>query len=379
MSGTTRKPGDKGLLPWLVLKSAPGLSNRMIKRLLDRFGDAEAVLASNPRSWRAVARAPEKAWDHLARRQAPEESLQEVAAAVQKGQSIVTYADSAYPPLLREIPDPPPFLFVLGRLPAGTRNVALVGSRTPSPYGVSTAFSLGRDLARAGVCVVSGMARGIDTKAHEGALAGDGSTVAVLGSGLDVVYPPENRGIASAIAERGAVVSEFPPGTGPKPYHFPMRNRIIAGMSAALVVVEAAARSGALITAQMAADANREVFAVPGSVQSAKSAGTNNLIKQGAGLVENAADVLSQMEHVFGFCQDRAGKAPGPALEKLPPPALAPEELPVWEALSAYPEPVDEISRRLAMDVPTLLTLLLTMEIRGLVRQAPGKLFSRGS
>ncbi|MFZ0611744.1 MAG: DNA-processing protein DprA, partial [Desulfobacterales bacterium] len=251
---------------------------------------------------------------------------------------------------------------------------AVVGSRIATSYGLSMAARLGAELAACGVTVVSGMARGIDTAAHEGALQAGGPTVAVLGSGLARVYPVENRRLFQAIVGNGAVVSEFPMLTEPEPYNFPIRNRIISGMSCGTVVVEAARKSGSLITARLAAEQNRDVFAVPGSVQSFKSIGTHTLIKQGAKLVENAQDILEEI--ASSFFTDLRPAERHPPVEKEPPP-LSPDETAVFTALEPYPVHIDDLGRKLSMAPGKLASILLQLELGGLVDQSPGNFFAR--
>lgn len=283
------------------------------------------------------------------------------------GIKYITFEDPDYPELLRQIPDPPPGLFVRGALPGAALWVAIVGSRRPTPYGLQVAESLARDLARAGVVVVSGMARGIDSAAHRGALSAGGCTVAVLGCGPDVTYPPENRRLMEQIAAAGAVVSEFPPGAAPEPWHFPVRNRLISGLSQATVVVEAGEKSGALITADLALEQGREVMAVPGPVHSPQSRGTHKLLKEGARLVEGASDVLEELG---------AGRLfPPSSGEAIP--ALTPDEETVLKMLSTDPVPVDAIIEGCGLEAHSVLSALMFLEVKGLIRQFPGRLYAR--
>jgi len=235
---------------------------------------------------------------------------------------------------------------------------------------VTTTRRLSSDLARRGLVVVSGMARGIDTAAHIGAMDGGGYTYAVLGSGLDRVYPPENLPILKKIAENGAVISEFSLKTDPDAFNFPARNRIISGMSLGAIIVEASKRSGSLITARLAAEQDREVFAVPGSIRSFKSSGTHGLIKDGAKLVEHAQDVIDELRHVLPQ-RPECPKTDGPDM-----PALTVEEREVYDILSPYPAHIDDLVRKLSLDPGKLAGVLLKLELNGLVEQSPGKLFS---
>ncbi len=357
------------LLPWFSLRSVPGIGCHLFKRLLDAFGSPQSVLAASADRLCAVQGLTEKTARALLRHRTPQSALFALDRALDAGYSVVTLSDPSYPPLLREIPDPPAYLYVAGTLDGIERCVAVVGSRHPTDYGVANTWELSRALAERGFTVVSGMARGIDTAAHEGALDGGGKTVAVLGSGLDRPYPAQNRRLAHRIAGSGAVVSEFPPDAGPDAHHFPVRNRIISGMSFGTVIAEATLRSGSLITARLAADQGREVFAVPGSVQSFKSTGTHTLIKQGAKLVEHAGDVIEELLPMLG-----ADTVP-PAPPKAPGPALTEGEAAVCAALGPYPVHIDELARRLSLPAGRLSGLLLALELKGVVRQLPGKQF----
>ncbi len=376
------------LRPWFWLKSVHGVGNLWFRKLLDLFGHPGKVREAGMKGLTAAG-VPDRIARAVASHAMTALVEGELDRALQNpGISIVTLHDPDYPPLLRQIPDPPPFLYSHGSLGSVEKCVAVVGSRNATEYGLSTTQEICRELAAAGVVVVSGMARGIDTAAHLGALAGGGRTVAVLGCGLDTVYPPENKSLFHRIAENGAIISEFPLAEPPIPSNFPVRNRIISGMSRATVVVEASKKSGSLITAGLALEQGREVFAVPGSVHSFRSSGTHGLLKQGAALAENAGDILDflagslsplprvpvtgQKSPVSG--QNRPEQDRNRATE-----APDPEEGMVLEALSPYPVHIDVLIRRLAMEPGYLSGLLLQLELKGLVRQDPGKMFSRGS
>jgi len=310
----------------------------------------------------------------LKQHKTPENVKQDLELALNRGYRIVTMTDADYPVLLREIPDPPPFLYVFGCLESGVKNVAVVGSRNATDYGMAATECLCRDLATIGMTVVSGMAIGIDTAAHRGALSGGGRTVAVLGSGFENVYPAQNRALFHRIAENGAVVSEFPLATEPEPHNFPIRNRIISGISLGTVVVEATKKSGSLITARLAAEQNREVFAVPGSIQSFKSMGTHTLIKQGAKLVEHAQDIMDELANMIQGNETADHPRQNESVDKMP--LLSPEEQLVFESLDPYPVHIDDLARKLAMASGKLSGILLNLELKGIVAQAPGKFFS---
>jgi DNA processing protein len=266
------------ILPWFLLKSVPGIGNLLFKRLIDRFNSPEFIFGAAQDELLEVEGITHRLVAAIKQRKIPDSVKKDFDLVLQKDYKIVTMADSDYPPLLLQIPDPPPFLYVFGRLDGSIKNVAVVGSRNATSYGRSTTRRLCRDLAQLKITVVSGMALGIDSAAHEGALMGKGTTIAVLGSGLENIYPAENRKLFYQIADTGAVVSEFSLTAEPDAHNFPRRNRIISGMSLGTVVVEATRRSGSLITARLAAEQNREVFAVPGSIQSFKSEGTHYIM-----------------------------------------------------------------------------------------------------
>jgi DNA processing protein len=265
-------------------------------------------------------------------------------------------------------------LYISGSLAGTEKNVAVVGSRNATAYGISATQNLCADLTALDITIVSGMALGIDTAAHQGALAGRGKTVAVLGSGLNVIYPAENRRLFERISEQGAVISEFALDTKPEAHHFPIRNRIISGMSMGTIVVEASRKSGSLITARLAAEQNREVFAVPGSIHSFKSTGTHTLIKQGAKLVENAQDVLEELTAFTSQAPAAADSSYHQSAERLA--SLAPDESELCKILSPYPQHIDAIVRKANIEPGKLLSLLLQLELKGVVQQLPGKFFA---
>ena len=362
------------LLPWLGLKSVPGIGNHLFKRLIDHFKSPETVFSATDEELHQVEGMTQRVvvavQNHL-----PSPKLQEeLDRAHRKGYQLVTLLDPGYPPLLREIPDPPPYLYVYGNLEGCQSNIAMVGSRHATGYGLTTTRRLGEDLARLGITIVSGMARGIDTAAHEGALMGQGKTIAVLGCGLDRIYPAENEKLYHRIAQTGAVVSEFALGAKPEAHHFPLRNRIISGMSLGTVVVEASRKSGSLITARLAAEQNREVFAVPGSVQSFKSTGTHTLIKQGAKLVEHAQDIVEELAPLTSLLQTREVSLQKDTADVEA--ALSADEAAVYHTLEPYPVHIDDLARKTGLEPGKLLGILLKLELQGIVQQQPGKMFS---
>jgi DNA processing protein len=335
---------------YLVLNAAPGVSCRAKHRWLEAAGGARQALQLARPDVEALLgeRAAAKVVPFL--ESADPHTLEE--AARRCGAEVVTLADAGYPQPLREIPDPPLALYVRGKVPEHVA-VAVVGTRNPSSDGEYVAHRMAADLAAAGVCVVSGLARGVDASAHRGALEAGGPTVAVLGCGVDVPYPAGHEELAARVALHGAVVSEYPPGTPPAKHHFPSRNRIISGLSRAVVVVEATLRSGALITADLALEQGREVFAVPGSVLNPRSQGPHRLLREGAGWAESAADVLQAL---------------GLALAQAPPRLLGPVEQRLLEALRE-PRYPDELVAAGLGNPGELAALLVASEVRGLVRR----------
>ena len=365
------------LLPWFQLRSVPGIGNLLLKRLLDRFESPEQVLTASPEQLGGGEGITTRLASAVAGQPVTDQVRRELDRVAERMQDrhfrVIPLTDPDYPGLLLQIPDPPPFLYAHGDLHRAHRNIALVGSRTATRYGIYTTRHLAGELAGLNITVVSGMARGIDTAAHEGALEKGGRTIAVLGSGLDRIYPAENRNLCRRITESGAVITEFPLNAGPDPHHFPIRNRIISGISLGTVVVEAAKRSGSLITARLAAEQNREVFAVPGNIHSFKSAGTHSLLKQGAKLVENAVDILEELPQLIG---SHMAKHHVRGEEVLDIPPLSEEESLVFKALGPYPIHIDELMRKLDMNPGPLSSILLQLELKGIVAQSPGKLFS---
>ena len=287
--------------------------------------------------------------------------------------------DDEFPAQLRAVPETPPWLYVRGALlPEDALAVAVVGSRRATEYGEGVAEELSAQLAARGVTVVSGLARGIDSAAHRGALRGGGRTIAVLGSGADVIYPPENRRLAGLIEDRGAVVSPFAPGTPPLPHHFPLRNRVIAGLALAVVVVEAAERSGALITARLAAEFGREVMAVPGRVTSPASRGAHALIRDGAALVEGWEDVVAGLPVRWRECVAVSAADPGTRLAVDPDRRrLGGDEAVVLGVVGAEPTTMDDIIENSGMSSARAAALLLTLELDGRIRRVEGERFVR--
>lgn len=363
------------LIPWFNLKSVPGIGNLLFRRLLERFSSPHRVFEASREELLAVEGITPRLTAAIAnQRQAPAQVEAELEAVSKSGCRVLTCHDDEYPRLLYQIPDPPPCLYIRGRLEPAMAAIAVVGSRNATGYGKSIASRLSADLSACRLTIVSGMALGIDTCAHNGALQAGGKTIAVVGTGLNRIYPAENRALCTRIVENGAVVSELSLEAGPDARHFPARNRIISGMALGTLVVEATLKSGSLITARLAAEQNREVFAVPGSIESFKSTGTHALIKQGAKLVENAPDVLEELPW-YGYRPSETADVP--AEPKVPAPQdLAPMDRRILAELDHYPVHIDELVRKLELDPGELAAALLQLELKGVVNQAPGNLFS---
>ncbi|MFP4667456.1 MAG: DNA-processing protein DprA [Desulfobacterales bacterium] len=368
--------GRDRLDPWVALRHIPGVGPLMFKRLLDRFGSPEKVFAASRQELGKIEGMAEKSIRAVMRTDFSGAAKRDAASCRENGFRIITLDDEEYPCRLAGIPDPPPYLYALGCRLTSAPAIAVVGTRNPTRYGVSMTRRLSADLAAMGFVIVSGMARGIDSAAHLGALDAGGETIAVLGSGLSVIYPPENRKLYYRIAKHGAVISELPPAEPPNAYNFPARNRIISGISLGTIVVEAARKSGSLITAGLAAEQGREVFAVPGNINSYKSTGAHDLLKQGAKLVEKAEDVVEELAPLIVSGYSGAGKFAGSVRAAVENTAdLTAQESRVYDALDPYPAHIDELGRRLDMDAGSLLAILLNLELKGMAMQMPGKYF----
>lgn len=366
---------DRNRISWLSLKLVPGLGNKSILRLLEVFGSPENILAAGPRDLFQAGACRDKPLHALAAKRFVRDPEKEWKYLQSKNFRLVCKGDDDYPANLAEIPDPPTVLFVSGTLlPRDLVSIAVVGSRYASPAGILFAEKLSSDLASCGVTVISGLALGIDSAAHRGALRSQGRTLAVLGCGLDVNYPSINVDLRREIARTGALVTEFIPGTPPSSGHFPSRNRIISGLSLGVVVVEAAERSGSLITARLALEQGREIFAVPGAAQSARSKGTHRLIKQGAKLVEDAEDVLEEIRPLVRHFPSIPPAPTEQTRDKLED-SSCPEQTILLRILDKVPKHIDGIAQEANMPVQRAAALLLELELRGLVTQLPGKYF----
>jgi DNA processing protein len=357
---------------WLALSLTPGVGSILIKRLLDRFKTPEAVFSAPMKELLKIEGLGEKVAREIQNGPLEKGVERELSLLGKVGGKIVTLKDDDYPKRLRDIYDPPALLYVRGELRReDTLAIAIVGSRKTSPYGRWITERIGQDLVRHGVTVVSGMARGIDSVAHMGALQGGGRTIAVLGCGVDVIYPSENRNLFTQIIEHGAALSEFPMGSPPEGGHFPRRNRIISGLSIGVVIVEAGSESGSLITANYALEQGREVFAIPGNVGAQGSRGTNQLIKEGAKLVESSEDILEEI-----LPQWRREEKTLPITESSAPDLTEEEEI-LYKLLGETPLHIDAIIRESQLDPGKVSSLLLNLELKGLISQWPGKCFSK--
>lgn len=355
---------------WLRLTLTPGVGNATARKLLAAFGSAEAVFDSSPTALTAVVgeRLAQALRAHISAETA--ETVQHWLDADPR-HHLLTLGDPDYPPALLETSDPPLLLYALGQraVLAHRHKLALVGSRNPTPQGAENARQFAHALAERGLCVVSGLALGVDGAAHEGALQAGGPTIAVVGTGLDRVYPKRHLNLAHRIAEQGLLLSEYPLGTPPLAPNFPKRNRIIAGLSQGTLVVEAAVQSGSLITAHLAVEMGREVFAIPGSIHSPQARGCHALIRQGAKLVESAQDILEDLR--------LAPASPTPSADSRDDGAELDGDTPVLHALGHDPTSLDALQARTGLDTATLQAELLNLELEGVVRRLPGGLFQR--
>lgn len=350
---------DASLSSWLILSQIQGLGNEGLRRLLQAFGSPEAVLSASAAS---LSQHVKPAISKLITQSGETASLEAATTWLNDPfNHIVTLADAEYPQSLLNIADPPFLLYVKGRLDLlNARSLAIVGSRNATNQGLRNAEAFAKSASDAGLCVISGMAHGIDAAAHQGSLQGTGSTVAVVGTGLDKVYPAANRDLAHQLAQRGAIISEFPLGTPPLASNFPRRNRIISGLSEGCLVVEASLQSGSLITARMALEQGRDVFAIPGSIHSPQSKGCHALIKQGAKLVESAQDILEEL----GFVANNTKIS----IEL---------QHPLFAHLDFDPVDIETLSQLSGLTIGELSAILLQLELTGAVATLPGGLYQR--
>jgi DNA processing protein len=346
-----------------------------VRQLLEHFGDAPAILGASKSQLQKARGIGEDTAEAISSWEKRIDLTAELNRIADFGSKIVIQADAEYPELLRQIYDPPFVLYVKGELlPKDKNSIAMVGSRMTTHYGIETARKLAYQLAYLGVTVVSGGARGIDTAAHQGALSAKGRTIAVLGTGINLVFPPENKDLYERIAANGAVITQFPFNRPADKQTFPIRNRIVAGMTLGTVVVEANLTSGALITSNFANEYGRQVFAVPGRIDSPRSKGCHELIKKGAKLCEGAEDILSEFEYLF----PASNRPPAPnETGVLPAIQLSENEQMVYDRLNKEEISIDEVIRHSGLPTSAVSVALLSLEMKRLVRQLPGKMFMR--
>jgi DNA processing protein len=370
---------------WISLNMTPGVGPRAATKLLEKFGSAENVFHAT-RSELESLRLRAETVESILKREFHEKAVEELENVKELGGDVLILDDGSYPYLLREIADPPITLYVKGAWQAcfDAPCVGVIGSRKCSTYGENASEMLARDLAENGICIVSGLARGIDTAAHRGALRGKGKTIAVLGTGIDNVYPKENKKLVEEILESGgAIVSQFPLETPPLKDNFPYRNRIISGLSYGVLLVEASERSGSLITARLAMEQNREVMAVPGNITSRNSFGTNYLIKSGAKLVQQWQDVVSELPQeisarILPPKLDEKQPEKSAKQQELAPANLSETERQIWSLLSAdEPKHIDALLEESQLSFGDLNSSLVGLDLKDLIRALPGNFYAR--
>lgn len=356
-------------IEWMVLSQIPGVGPAGFWQFVKRFGSPGAVLRCPMEQLKQLPGIRNSHLQGFSKRDlVRKKCLHQLDILEKMGGYCLTCEDSTYPQLLKEIKDPPPLLYLLGNKEIlNDCCIGIVGSRAATSYGHRIALYIAKRLAQQGVAIVSGLALGIDAESHRGALAANGSTIAVLGCGVDIVYPRQNRELFKQIVKQGAVVSEYPLGTAPEGFRFPARNRIIAGMSRGVLVVEAARKSGSLITAQFALDEGRDVFAVPGQVDSFKSEGTHWLLQQGAKLVQSEGDILEELPVLLA-----KGSAEEEIMDGGASSSLEPKALQLLQCVETYPCPREELIVKSGIGVPEFSELLLILELEGVVEILPG-------
>ena len=356
------------IFTWIGLNSIPGVGRVTFRKLVNHFGFPARALTASPDEIKKINGISDKVITGITTFPWREHAEQEIEKAAKAGVDIISTDDPAYPDSLKNTPDPPLYLYVKGSLlPEDKNAVAIVGTRKPTHYGTTTTHRIASDIAAAGFTIVSGMARGIDTEAHKGALAAKGRTIAVLGCGIDIAYPPENKGLMDEISRSGAVVTENAFGTMPEAGYFPGRNRIISGLSRGTVIIEATEDSGSLITAKYTLEQGRKLYAVPGNIGSLTSKGTNSLIKQGAILVESAADVLQDLG-ITGKHRERTENV-------RPRTPLTEDEETVFRCITTEPKHIDSIMNECRASAGKLSGVLVTLELKGVAKQLPGKYY----
>ncbi|RKU13215.1 DNA-protecting protein DprA [Candidatus Poribacteria bacterium] len=399
------------IISLIHLNMIQGVGLKTVQLLRDVFGSAEGILQATPDELEKIDQLPPALRDLLQHKPTQYPVERELELINEYGCQVVTLYDAAYPQCLKEIDTPPLVLYIRGKLtPEDSVSLSIVGSRDAKDYGRKVSYRLSYQLAQHGLTVVSGLAKGIDTSAHRGALEAGGRTVAVMGSGLSFIYPATNRDLAEKITESGALISEFPMQVKPKPRNFPRRNRIISGLTLGTVVVEASNRSGALITARLAGEQGREVFAVPGEIFSELSTGTHKLINNGAKLINTVDDLLNELPpYALSRIQPNVSTSPMPDVETessqespiektdpraaaaqpspevqqpiqsapAPPPDLTPDERTVFDAIEIPSSHIDTIVRTTQLPISQVSSVLLMLELKGVVQQLPGKQFAK--
>lgn len=364
---------------WLKLNSVPGIGRVLYKRLIESLGSPEAVFSAATSKLKDIDGLNERIIKNIKGFKEDKKSIEDELLRIEKeGIKFITLKNERYPQNLKSIYDPPPYFYVKGELKNEDRlSVAIVGSRIATNYGRQMTESIGRELSLLGITIVSGMARGIDSLAHLSALNAGGRTIGVMGCGIDIIYPPENKRLAEMIKNSGAIISEFPFGTPPEATNFPQRNRIISGISLGTVVVEAADGSGSLITANYALEHGRELFAVPGNITSRQSRGANDLIKKGAKLVGSAEDIISELipqlkgelKNFREFKASREGRVVS---------TLSDDEKTVFNVITLEPKHIDKVMVESKLPTSRVSSLLLNLELKGAVKRLLGNMFIRG-
>jgi DNA processing protein len=360
------------LKSWLALSTVPNVGPIRFISLVKHFGSPDAVLSASEKE---LSKFPEIGTVIASniKGKVDWELAEKQFELIEKNQvQLLTFRDEAYPENLKSIYDPPPFLFTRGKIKKEDKNaIAVVGCRAASSYGRQITEKIGRELAKRGITIISGLARGIDSIGHLSALKENGRTIAVFGSGLDVIYPPENKKLVERIVQNGAIISEFLLGTKPEAPNFPRRNRLISGLSLGVVIVEAGSKSGALLTAQFALEQNREVFAIPGNIGAKNSEGTNQLIKQGAKLVTSVEDILEELKIMTTVGQKEESQTEKDLSQ------LSEMEKNIYNLIMNEPYHIDKIAQETNLTTSCALSTLLSLELKGFIKQLSGKMFVR--
>lgn len=352
---------------YVALNKIPAITALRFKKLIEHFGSPSAIWNATDEELREIPGIKQEFIDEIIRKREEISPEEEIKKLEREGIKVLTIEDEEYPENLKNIYDPPPLLYYKGEIKKEDKNaISIVGSRKATYYGMDVAKKLAKGLAERGFTIVSGMARGIDTSAHWGALEGKGRTIAVFGCGINIIYPRENKKLAEEIVKNGAIISEFPPATPPLAINFPIRNRIISGLSVGVVIVQAGEKSGATITAEFALEQGREVFAVPGNVNLEQSKGTHKLIKQGAKLTEDINDILEELGIPTVRYQENQEII-----------TLPPAEQSVYNCLNFEGVQMEEIIENCNLPVSVIASSLLMLEMKGLIRQLPGKVYVR--